>query len=163
MTNYEIKQITWDDIMSLSKNIINQIKEKNIEIDTLVPIIRGGMPLALILASNLKKMDTACLHIRRSATNDTNAEFGDSVFKGITNEETIKNKNILLVEDIVDEGFTLDKAIEIVKKYNPKNIYIATFYNYNKEKYKDIISGKFMEEKIWIVFPWELEVDKYEN
>lgn len=163
MTDYEICKVDWNEIMTLTENVLEQIKEKEIEIDTLVPILRGGAPLSLLLASNLKNVDTACIHIRRSITNEANAAFGESVFKGITNEGALCDKNILLIEDTVDKGLTLDMAMEIVKKYNPKNVYIATLYNYNNDKYRDIIAGKKMDEKIWIVFPWELEVKYGKN
>lgn len=155
MSNYKIVEVNWEELSVLSKKIIQQLEEKNLKIDTLVPIVRGGMPLALILASNMKDVDTSCLHLRRSKSNKVNSEFGETMFKGITNARAITNKNILFVEDIVDTGLTLDAAVEIIKKYNPKNINIATFYNYNKGKYKDIISGKIMNEMRWIVFPWE--------
>lgn len=158
MSNYKVVEVDWNELYTLSKNVLKQIKEKNIKIDTLVPIIRGGMPLSLILASNMQDTDTACIHLRRSKSNDVNSEFGETIFKGITNAEAIENKSILLVEDIVDKGLTLDMALDIVNKYNPKNIYIATFYNYNKGKYKDILAGKVMNEMAWIVFPWEKEV-----
>ena len=109
----------------------------------------------MILGSNLNNVDTACIHIKRSLSNDSNSAFGNSIYKGITNVSAIENKNILIVEDIIDSGLTLDKAIEELKLYNPKKIYIATFYNFNKDRYKDVISGKVMENYYWIVFPWE--------
>jgi len=163
MSNYKVVDVDWNELYRLSRNILIQIKEKNINIDTLVPIIRGGMPLALMLASNLENVETACLHLRRSKTNKANSEFGETILKGITNSEAIRNKDILIVEDIVDKGLTLDTALQVIEKYHPKNVYIASFYNYNKEKYKKIISGKIMDEIVWISFPWEKVVEKYED
>lgn len=162
-TNYEVIDMNWEDIKDLSRKILKEIEEKNIEIDTLVPILRGGMPLALILASNIKNLKTACIHVRRSLTNDINSEFGKAKIVGISNVEEIEGKNVLLTEDIIDFGYTLDEAVECVKKYNPKKIYIASFINFNKEKYKDIICGKYFDDQRWIVFPWEEKLYGKEN
>lgn len=157
-TNYEIINIDWKIVKKLTKNIIDYIKENNIEIDTLVPVIRGGMPLALLISANIKNLNTASIQIKRSLTNETNAEFGEASLLGITNIEAIKGKNILVTEDTVDHGKTLDCVIQELKKYHPKNIYIATLYNFNKDKYKDIICGKYMQKQQWIIFPWEENV-----
>ena len=66
----------------------------------------------------------------------------------------------MLTEDIIDSGLTIDNVIQELKKYNPKNIYIATFYNFNKGKYKNVISGERMSDYCWIVFPWEEKLNE---
>lgn len=159
-TNYPVVNIEWDDVLELSSNILSQIREQNLEIDTIVPVIRGGVPLALLLGYNLENTKTASIHVRRSLSNTENAEFSDSRLLGITNEEDIKGKTLLVTEDIVDFGYTLDCAIENLEKLKPKKIYIATLYNFNHGKYNDIICGKKMENQTWIVFPWERILDK---
>lgn len=158
--NWKTKIVKWEEIRRLSRNIITQINNSNVQIDTLVTIFRGGSILSLILGANIKNVNTSCLHIKRSLTNEVNSEFGNSIFKGITNENEIKGKNILITEDIIDSGLTLDRAIEILKEYKPKNIYIATFYNFNKKKYKISFTGEFVEQPCWFIFPWE---EIYEN
>ena len=154
-TNYKLRNIDWSEIRNLSKKILYQINKEKIDIDSLVTIFRGGAILSLILSANIKNLETACMHITRSLSNDSNAEFGSSIFKGITNSSAIEGKNVLLTEDIIDSGLTVDYALEELRKYNPKNIYIATFYNFNKGKYRNVISGEKMNEYCWIVFPWE--------
>jgi len=158
MTDYEIRNVSWDDLIKLTGHIYDQIQKQNLKIDTLVPILRGGMPLTLLLTRYMKDVNTTCLHIRRSKTNQTNSEFLDAEFKGITNAEALTNKNVLIVEDIIDKGLTVDMALDILKKYKPKNIYIATFFNYNKSKYINAISGESPNEIKWIKFPWEVEI-----
>ena len=159
MTNYDIKKIEWNELVELSKKISNDLKDENIKIDTLVPILRGGMVLSLLLTNYLDNVDTASIHIKRSKSNLPNSEFGEAMFKGITNENAIHNKNILLVEDIIDKGYSLDLAIDKIKKYNPKKIYIATFYNFNNNKYKNVFSGKKYNDIVWILFPWEVDIN----
>lgn len=44
-------------------------------------------------------------------------------------EESIMEKNVLLVEDIIDSGYTLSKVIEILKGRSPKSIKVCTLLN----------------------------------
>ncbi len=44
-------------------------------------------------------------------------------------EENIMGKNVLIVEDIIDSGLTLNKILEILKAREPKNLRLATFLN----------------------------------
>ncbi len=52
--------------------------------------------------------------------------------------DKIKDKNVIVLEDIVDTGNTLVKIVEILKQKNPKSLKIATLF-YKPESYtKDI-------------------------
>ena len=77
-TNYPVVNIEWNDVLELSSNILRQIKEQNLQIDTIVPVIRGGVPLALILGYNLENTKTSTIHIRRSLSNEENSDFAES-------------------------------------------------------------------------------------
>lgn len=158
MTDYPLLKTSWDEVVELSANIYRQLKDNKIEIDVLIPVLRGGMPLSLLLTKYLKNVETSCVHITRSLTNDVNASFSNPIFKGITNSDKITNKNVLICEDIIDKGYSLDMVVEKIKTYNPKKIYIATLYNFNKGKYKDVFSGVNMKDYRWILFPWENEL-----
>ncbi|MBS7020478.1 MAG: hypothetical protein KH135_01210 [Firmicutes bacterium] len=152
--NYEVREISFDEVEFLSKEILSKIREENISIDTLVPVLRGGMVLSMILQKNMEQVDTSCIHIKRSESNEVNASFGSPNFYGITNEHAITGKRILIVEDIIDSGKSLDFVIQKIKEYHPAKIYVATLYNFNQDKYQTVFSGK-KEKPLWIVFPWE--------
>ena len=40
----EVYDMSWNEVNDGARNIILKIKEKNLKIDTLVPILRGGAP-----------------------------------------------------------------------------------------------------------------------
>ena len=155
----EIYNLSWKDVEKGAENILKQIKEKNINVDTIMPILRGGAPLGNLISNNLKA-DISYMHIRRTKSNEINAVFGTPVLKGVTNEDVIAGKDILLVDDLLDKGDTMKFAIEELKKYNPRSIHVAVLYNFTKldEENKYII-GLTLEEKKWIVFPWETEFE----
>ncbi len=105
------------------------------------------------------KVDIAYLHTKRSETNQTNADFGVPVLKGVTNETALYHKHLLVVDDMLDKGITMSFVLEELKKYEPKSIHVAVLYNFTKLEEKDTyLVGLSMEEKKWIVYPWETEL-----
>ncbi len=154
----EICNISWEEVERGVSSILSDIKKRNINVDTIVPILRGGAPLGNLISNNINA-DIAYIHIRRTASNDINAEFKIPVLKGITNSETIEGKDILIVDDLLDKGVTMEFAIEELKKLKPKSIHVAVLYNFTKLENEEMyIVGLEMKVKKWIVFPWETKL-----
>lgn len=154
-TDYPLVKADWEEIENLTFRIAENIIKDNKEIDLIVPILRGGMPIAMLLSSMLNVEDMSCIHIRRSVNDDPNTEFKRPINKGITNPEKISGSNILIVDDTLDSKITLDYTIELLKQYNPKSINIAILYNFNKNTFESIYSGEEVQNYKWIIFPWE--------
>lgn len=157
-TNYLIENIDWEKYEELAKNIIFQVQK--LEIDYLVPILRGGAILGLTLASNLN-LPTKYIRIKRSITNEINSDFGEAQMINSFDISEIKGKNILICEDTIDTEETIKLAKKYLSEYKPNKIYIATLYNFSKNY--DYISGKKMDEHKWVVFPWERKLVQNEN
>ena len=154
-TNYPLVKVDWNEVKRLTQGIANKLIADNKNIDLIVPIIRGGMPIAMLLSSMLDVEEMSCIHIRRSIDDNPNTEFKQPVNKGITNTEKIKDSNILIVDDTLDSKITLDYAINLLKEYQPKSITVAILYNFNKNTFDSIYSGEEVKEYKWVVFPWE--------
>lgn len=154
-TNYPLVKVDWNEVKRLTQGIANKLIADNKNIDLIVPIIRGGMPIAMLLSSMLDVEEMSCIHIRRSIDDKPNTEFKRPVNKGITNTEKIKDSNILIVDDTLDSKITLDYAINLLKEYQPKSITVAILYNFNKNTFDSIYSGEEVKEYKWVVFPWE--------
>ena len=104
------------------------------------------------------KADVAYIHVRRSENDGTNAILGAPVLKGITNQEAIENKDILVVDDMLDEGVTMHFVLDTLSQMNPKSIHVAVLYSFVKEDSEKYIAGLHMDEKKWIVYPWETKL-----
>ena len=154
-TNYPLVKVDWNEVKRLTQAIANKLIADNKNIDLIVPIIRGGMPIAMLLSSMLDVEEMSCIHIRRMIDDNPNTEFKQPVNKGITNTEKIKDSNILIVDDTLDSKITLDYAINLLKEYQPKSITVAILYNFNKNTFDSIYSGEEVQEYKWVVFPWE--------
>lgn len=155
-TNYPLVKVDWAEVESLTLKIAQKILDDNKTIDLIVPILRGGMPIAMLLSSMLDVPDMACLHLRRSMSDEPNTAFEDDVqIKGITNASQITNANILIVDDTLDSKITLDNAIQVLKQYHPRTINVAILYNFNSATFKTVYSGEEVKKYKWVVFPWE--------
>jgi len=141
---------SWQDIEELSYKIAEQIIEKNIKIDIIIAILRGGWIPARILADLLGIENIGVLGIKFYKSIETRKEQPIITYPLILD---ITNKNVLLVDDVADTGKSLSLAIEMTRLYGPKNIYTATLY----VKPTTILVPDFYAEttSAWIIFPWE--------
>jgi hypoxanthine phosphoribosyltransferase len=64
---------------------------------------------------------------------------------GISND--ISNRNIIILEDIIDTGITLNKIMSLLKKENVADIKIATLL-FKQESYKSNISIDYIGKSI---------------
>ena len=128
--NYDKKHLDWSDIEKLVNQIVKGLKKDNVDIDTIVPIMKGGFIPSALIGKKLNIDTYSCLHIRRSESNLSNCDFHDPKMLGITATDSLRDKNVLIVEDIVFSGETIKFAIEQLKEYNVKNIYVCTLYNF---------------------------------
>lgn len=157
--NYNKKHIDWNDVEKLVNKIARDLSVDNVRIDTVVPILKGGFIPAVLIGKKFNLDTYSCLHIRRSMSNLSNCDFHQPNMLGITATENLKNKNVLIVEDIVYSGETIKFAIEQLRKYGVANIYVCTLYNfYLGNEYGKIYQGnRDAKEVDWIVFPWDYE------
>ena len=157
--NYEKRYITWQDVENLVLKISNNLKKDNVKIDTIVPILKGGFIPGTLIGKVLNIDKFSCLHIRRSASNLSNCDFHEPKMLGITATDGLKNKNVLIVEDIIDSGETIKFAIQELKKQGVANIIVASLYSfYLNDNYGKIYHGNDdPKDACWIVFPWDFE------
>ena len=132
------------DVFILNKRIF----EINFFPDLIVGVKRGGLVPAVSLSHLLKKpMELIDCQLRDGYKNP---EF---LF------ECSRNKKILVVDDICDDGDTFSTINILSNKLGYKNIaYCCIFYNIRQNFNVNIWARKIdrYKDKSWIVFPWEL-------
>ena len=74
-TNYPLVKVEWEEVQNLAFKIAEQIIADKKDIDLIVPILRGGMPVAMLLSSMLNVEEMSCIHIKRSVNDNPNTEF----------------------------------------------------------------------------------------
>lgn len=91
----------------------------------IVGILKGSMPFVCSLMWQIQNesmsVDYMCVS---SYGGETESSGIVRILKDL--DESIENKNVLIVEDIVDTGRTMSKLLELLGTRNPKSIKICT-------------------------------------
>lgn len=145
-------RLAWKDVDDMCEAIANQIKEKKMQLNVIVSIGRGGMVPARILSDRLDIKDVYLYNIK--------------LYKGIALRNSkpsvepfnhnIEKKSVLLIDDILDSGVTLEKAYSEMMSKRPLKVTTATLFCKETAITKPSFYSKFCIDNAWIVFPWEV-------
>ncbi len=108
-------------VRELGKQITNDYEGEEV---TLVGLLRGSI---VFLADLCREID---LEVKidfmnvSSYGNGMESSRDVKILKDL--DDSIKGKNVIIVEDIIDTGYTLDLVISMLKERQPKSLKIAT-------------------------------------
>jgi len=111
-------------IRELANDINSYYKDEEVLV---VCILKGAF---MFLSDLVRELDIDIeidFMIISSYGNNTKSSGEIRIIKDL--QKSIKNKNILIVEDIVDTGYTLDHLLKYLHSREPKDIRICTFLN----------------------------------
>lgn len=97
------RYITFDEFKVMVNNLCNQITQTNFQPDIIVGITRGGLLPAVMMSHRFKVPMVALQWNSRDHT-----ELGNESNCWLA-EDAVNGKNILIVDDIVDSGKTIDE------------------------------------------------------
>ncbi len=138
--NLKNDYLDWDDIENLVKKTALKIKKNNKKYDLIIGIKNGGIIPALLISRELDINDIEFISIKRN-----------KIFKF---NKFHKNKKYLLIDEIYDTGKTFFIVNEYFKRFEYDYACLISRYRIPDNNNK-IVSGKILNHKKWIVFPWE--------
>ena len=106
-------------VKELARKIENDYKDKEINI---ICILKGSLMFTADLARNIKK--SVNIDFLRVSSYKNNKSKTISFVKGLLPD--IKDKDIILIEDIIDSGKTMNFLIPFLNKMKPKSIKVCT-------------------------------------
>lgn len=107
-------------------------------------IFLGVLNGAFMFASDLlKEIDLTCeiSFVKLSSYKGTASTGKVHELVGLTTD--IKDKHVIILEDIVDSGLTLDKLYSMIELHSPKSVEVATML-YKPEAFKGNIPPKYI-------------------
>lgn len=140
--------VDWRTYHTLSLKIAATILSVKQVPDVIVAISRGGLPLGHMLSDHLR-IPIATIVIQSYKDIQTQGEV-----KLLTKVQTpLRSKHVLLVDDVVDTGKTMKRAVAYVRHLSPSEISTVTiFYKptpaVRPDYFADITSK-------WVIFPYE--------
>jgi len=126
---YISKEKIQDAILKLSQEIESYAQGEPV---VFVVVLKGSFMFASELAKNYKH--DAVFEFYRLKSYEGTHSTGDVKIIVDIEKELIKGKKVIVLEDIVDSGRTLEKIIDELQKKNPADLKIATLF-YKPEAY----------------------------
>jgi hypoxanthine phosphoribosyltransferase len=152
----EVLILSWDDIEKSVDIVSEKIKNSEYKPDIIISVLRGGVIPGRLLADKLEIDDIGILEIKLYIAA---GQKGERPFMRQPLTLPIKDKRVLLVDDVSDSGLTLEFAIQAISLYMPLEIKTATLY---MKPWTKLIPDYYAEEvDKWVVFPWERK--EFEN
>lgn len=144
----ELLFVNWDEFHDMGFELSRKIKQLRPESCTIISVARGGHALARLLSDFLKlpifsvsiqsyqDLQQHELHI----TQELNVD--------------LKGKNILLVDEIIDSGKTLVRALEYLQDFETRTVTSVSLH----VKPEAIMKSDFYCEETskWVVYPYEV-------
>ena len=156
LTKEEIEAVVKD----LGKKITEDYKGKNL---FLITVLKGAV---VFLGDLMRAIEIPCeieFMVLSSYGSGTTSTGSVKIVKDI--DLPLEGKDVLIVEDILDTGFTLSFLVDLLKSRNPKSIEICTLLD-KPDRRKVEISAKYTGRKIpdEFVVGYGLDYDeKYRN
>ena len=112
------------EIASIVNSIANQINSSNIEAPLFIAVMNGSFLFAADLMRNITIPNTEISFIKLSSYIGTKTSGEVKQLIGINNN--IVGRNVIILEDIVDTGITINNIINLLNKEKVNDIKIAT-------------------------------------
>lgn len=141
--------VSWEKLHQACFRLAKKISHKKLQLDRIVCISRGGLIVARIFSDFLDLPISNFTIVSYVSIGKTGKP---KVVEELTAD--IKNERILLVDEIVDHGTTLKKAITYLKTFSPKKITVVAPYI----KSWSLLQPDIWQVKTdkWVIFSYEV-------
>lgn len=146
----KFKPITWRDVENACVKIAEDLLHKGIRIDVIVGIMRGGWIPARLLSDYLGVDKMGALEVKFYKG------IGETAEKPVVTQPLIidiRDKSVLVVDDVADTGKTFNVAVNFLGHYGPRRILTASLYLKPWSMHRPDFYAE--ETDAWIIFPWD--------
>ena len=120
-------------IQEIGKKISEEYAGKQVH---LVCVLKGGVFFMCELAKRITNTVTKDFMCVSSYGSETKSSGVVKIVKDL--DEPLENKDVLIVEDIIDSGRTLSYLIEILKKRGPSSLKVCTLLDKPERRVVDV-------------------------
>jgi len=147
----EVKIVSWSDVTEAVESVSRRIIKSSLDIDMVIGIMRGGVIPARLISDYIGVDELAVIEVKLYKS--IGIKSAQPYLKHPLIKD-VKDKNVLLVDDISDSGLSLQLALQAISLHSPRNIVTATLYVKPWTRlYPDYYHS--VTDK-WIIFPWEI-------
>jgi hypoxanthine phosphoribosyltransferase len=143
-----LRYIGWAEYGRLVERLARLVEARGVRFDLVIGIARGGVPVAMVVSDRLgAKVD----FINVKSYTGLGSRTKPRILATITEE--IGGKQVLIVDDIIDEGDTMKTVKEYLSNMKPATMETAVLFT---KPWSPIDPDYSLQgTKSWIVFPYE--------
>ncbi len=143
------RYISWSEYGNLAEALAEKVRADGRHFDLVVGIARGGIPVAMVVSDRL---DVKIDFVNVKSYNDIGKRTAPRILSTLV--EGVEGKDVLLVDDLVDQGDTLAFLKKFLADQKPKSLKTAVMFKKPWSKTEPDFFLEIVSE--WIVFPFEL-------
>lgn len=147
---------SWRRVVRDSKTLSNLIKTSGYDPNIVVAVCRGGVVPARLMCDFLHIKDLTTIKVEHWGMVATPTEKAVIKFPLYVD---IKDKRVLLVDDITDTGDTLRVSLEHLKTFEPKEIRTAVLIHKIISAFLPDYYVRKITQWRWVIFPWHIWED----
>ncbi len=142
---------TWERIHVESLQLSSKILQSGYYPDVVIGVLRGGYIIARLVTDVIQVEDLGVVEVKFYKGIGERAE-RPIITQPLTTD--VRGKKVLIIDDVVDSGRTLQVVSEQVRLRGAKDVKSAALYY----KPKSIIKPDYfiVETEAWVFFPWEI-------
>jgi len=145
----EYRYVSWPEYGILAEALAEEVHSGGKRYDLVVGVVRGGMPVAMVVSDHL---DVKIDFINVKSYVGIGKRGVPKILSTLTEE--ITGKNVLIVDDLVDQGDTMRTVVEHLSAQSPNLLEAAVLFKkpwtrFEPDYYLEVVDR-------WVVFPFEL-------
>lgn len=147
--------VSWGRVCHLASKLARKVRASDFHPDIVVAIARGGYVPARLLCDQLDLYNLVSLRIAHYTGSQKS---GPARIVSPLGAD-IKDKNVLLVDDVSDSGDTLQLALQHIHALGPRELRLAVLHH---KQCASLVPDFFAQRVIrwrWITYPWALVED----
>lgn len=122
-------------IEEIAENISNDYNGEDI---VMVCVLKGAVYFAIDLSKKIKNSDVIMDFVKVSSYGVNQRESTGTINFKLGISEDIENKHVIVVEDIIDSGTTLDYLCNYLKQKKPKSLKVCVLLDKKERRVKPV-------------------------
>jgi uncharacterized protein len=145
----EFRYISWPEYGNLAEALAEKVRSRGVKFDVVIGIARGGMPVAMVVSDHLGVgVDFINVKSYEGIAQRSTPRILSTLSEGIG------GKSILLVDDLVDQGDTMETVKSFLDGQNHRLLQTAVLFKKPWSKFEPDYYLEVVDK--WVVFPFEL-------
>lgn len=151
------KLVSWEEVVEMCKTLASKIEADNYVPDMIVGLARSGFVPSRLLSDLLAVTDLVALKVEHWL--DTTGEHREEATIPYKTPFPLEGKRVLVVDDIVDTGKSMNISVDYLRQFNPSTLKTAVMQYITASEHKPDYYAMKIEGWTWFIYPWNLYED----